>query len=597
MALSSLYFYFVLYISFLWQGYVFYSPLLIIVMNLMQDFRRDVIRILSKKVPRKDVEAVLEKPPERIGAELAFPCFNLAKKRKRNPAELANELSQKLKSSGLVREVNFYGPYINFYIDWLKAAEHLLKGILKEGNKYGRAKPLGRLVMVEYSAPNTNKPLHLGHLRNGAIGMALANILEASGYKVVKANLFNNRGSNISKSMLAYKLWGKKAKPSGKPDHFVGKFYVMFEKKRNEKLDQQIQEMLRLWESGDKETQALWKKMDDWSIKGFRETYKRFGSEFDVEFKESDFWNKADPIIKKGLRKGTFKKNKDGFLVANLEKYGLGKKVIRRADDTSIYITNDLALTPHKFKKFKLNRAIWVVGSEQNMYFKQLFKIFELLGFPWAKDCYHLSYGLVFLPEGKMKSREGRVVDADDIINEIQDLAKKEIKKREKSIGRNELEKRSLQIGLAALKYFMLKMDAGKDIHFKPEESLSFEGDTGPYIQYSHARAKSILRKAGTKGTGKFKPSSLGNDREIALLRQLADFPDAVQRATKDLKPHYITGYALDIATKFNEFYQVVPVLKANKVSRPARLALVSATALVLKNALNLLGIEAPDRM
>jgi arginyl-tRNA synthetase len=396
--------------------------------------------------------------------------------------------------------------------------------------------------------------------------------------------------------MLAYMLWGKKRRPKEKTDHFVGSFYVMFEKRRSEKLDKGIQDMLKRWENGDREVCSLWKRMDGWAIHGFRETYKRFGSEFDVEFRESDFWDKAGPVIERGLRKKAFKRDKEGFIVADLEKHNLGRKVIRRADDTSIYITNDLALTPHKFKRFRLKRAIWVVGSEQNMYFRQLFKIFELLGFPWARDCHHLSYGLVFLPEGKMKSREGKVVDADDIIDKMQKLAVKEIGKRNRSLGKKELDKRSLQIGLAALKYFLLRMDAIKDIHFNPEESLSFEGDTGPYIQYSHARAMSILRKAGRKA-GKIGPDTLASAREIALLKQLADFPDSIQRAAKDMRPHYIAGYAFDLATRFNEFYQSVPVLRAGQKAREARLALVAATAIVLKNALELLGIEAPDRM
>lgn len=565
-------------------------------MNLMQEFRGDVVRVLSRQVPGKLAEEGLERPPGSIGSDLAYPCFVLAKRRRGNPAEIAREMSSKLRPAGLVGNVDFYGPYINFYLDWKKAGGPLMRGIIRKGGRYGRSRGTGKRVMVEYSAPNTNKPLHLGHLRNGALGMAVSNILEAAGYRVVRANLYNNRGSHVCKSMLAYRMWGKKRKPREKPDHFVGGFYVMFERRRSEKLDKEVQDMLKKWENGDREVCSLWKKMDGWAIQGFRETYKRFGSEFDVEFRESDFWDKAGPIIERGLRKRAFRRDKDGFTVADLEKHNLGRKVIRRADDTSIYITNDLALTPHKFRRFRLDRAIWVVGSEQNMYFRQLFKIFGLLGFPWARECHHLSYGLVFLPEGKMKSREGKVVDADDIIDRMQRLAVKEIRKRSRSIVKRELDRRSLQIGLAALKYFLLKMDAIKDIHFNPEESLSFEGDTGPYIQYSHARAMSILRKAGG-GAGKTSPGMLGNAREIALLRQLADFPDAVQRAAKDMRPHYIAGYALDLATKFNEFYQSVPVLRAGREARLARLALVRATAQVLKNALELLGIEAPERM
>lgn len=566
-------------------------------MNLIQEFRKDVLSIISKQVPKKIAEAGLERPPENIGSDLAFPCFVLARKEKANPAELANEISRKLKPSGLVGEINFYGPYINFYIDWKNAGGLLLKAILNEKEKYGKQKPGKERVMVEYSAPNTNKPLHLGHLRNEAIGMAVANVLEATGHDVVKANLFSNRGSHICKSMLAYKKWGKGKPPDIKSDHYVGKFYVMFEKKKTKALEREVQDMLTKWEANDKETRALWSRMDSWAVKGFKETYKRFGSEFDADFRESDFWDKAGPVIKKGISRKVFKEEKDGALMANLEKHNLGKKVIRRSDDTSIYITNDLALTPHKFRKFKLDRSIWVVASEQNHYFRQLFKIFELLGYPWAKDCHHLGYGLVSLPEGRMKSREGKVVDADDLIDELQDLARKEIKKRDKTLPKKELEKRSLQIGLAAIKYYLLKNDALKDMRFDPEESISFEGDTGPYIQYSHARARSILRKSGSPPSEAPDSGSLTEEKEISLMRHLAEFPDAVLRASDDLKPHYIAGYAFDLATKFNEFYQSVPVIKADQVSKPARLALVKATAQVISNSLGLLGIESPERM
>ncbi len=566
-------------------------------MNLMQEFRKDVVGILSRKVPRKLVEEGLEKPPENIGSDLAYPCFALSKRKKRNPAQLAREISSAIRPSGMVGEINFYGPYINFFIDWKKAAPALLRSVLREKDDYGRGKRTRKRVMVEYSAPNTNKPLHLGHLRNGAIGMSVASILGFAGHDVVRANLFSNRGSHICKSMLAYRKWGRGTKPAVKPDHFVGRFYVMFEKRKTKKLEKEVNEMLRKWESGDREVMELWRKMDSWATEGFRKTYERFGSEFDAEFRESDFWDKAGPVIERGLKKRVFRKEKDGAVVADLEKEGLGKKAILRSDDTSIYITNDLALTVHKFRRFRLDESVWVVGSEQNTYFRQLFMIFRQLGYPWAERCRHLSYGLVFLPEGKMKSREGKVVDADDIMDDMQKLAAREIKKREKRISRKELDERALQIGLAALKYFFLRVDSLKDIHFNPAESLSFEGDTGPYMQYSHARACSILRKAGKGLSGKRAAPCFDNLKEIALLKQIADFPDAVQRAAKDMKPHYIAGYCLDLSARFNDFYHSVAVLKASGVYRQGRLDLVRAIGQTLNNALKLLGIEAPEKM
>ncbi len=565
-------------------------------MDIRERFRRDVLSSLSGKVPKKLAEEALEKPPANIGSDLALPCFLLARKEKRNPAEIAKELSSKLKPKGLISEINFYGPYVNFYLDWKKAGLLLVRQVLREKEGFGMSNARKKeRVMVEYSAPNTNKPLHLGHLRNQAIGMSVSRILEATGHKVIRANLYNDRGAHICKSMLAYRKWGKGKKPNTKPDHFVGKFYVMFEKKKNEKLEKEAREMLNAWEKGDREVRALWKRMSSWSEKGFEQTYKRFGSEFDVVFRESEFWDKAGPVIEKGKKRGIIKKEKDGALLVDLEKHGLGKKVIIRSDGTHIYVTNDLALTPHKFRKHRLDRSLWVVGSEQGMYLRQLFKIFELLGYRWADRCRHLSFGLVFLPEGKMKSREGKVVDADDIIEEVRKLAEKEIMEREKGLGKKELEKRSLQIGLAALKYFLLRIDLPKDIHFSPEESISFDGDTGPYLQYSHARAMSIMEKAGRRKVPR--EYSYESPREIRLLKQMSELPDAVRGAARDMKPHYIANYCLELATRFSEFYQEVPVIKASGEVRNARLALVDAFAQTMRNALALLDIEAPERM
>jgi arginyl-tRNA synthetase len=573
-------------------------------MNPFEKFREQVLKQLAGAVdvPGKDIDKILEKPPEGVGADLALPCFFLAARLKKDPRMIAVDVvnkAQKKAGKKLIANVKAVGPYVNFYANWDEMNLLVLRDILKLGSKYGSSREaVGKRVMVEYSSPNTNKPLHLGHLRNGALGMAISNILEKTGHKVIKALLFNNRGIHISKSMIAYQKFGKGKKPGKtKPDHFVGDFYTLFNKKGDEKLLEEARELLKKWESGDKETKKLWKQMDDWAVKGFNETYKRFGSEFDAVFKESDFYTKADSIIKLGKKKGVFKEE-DGALIVNLEEKGLSKKVLVREDGTNIYVTNDLILTKHKFDKYRLDKSIWLVGSEQDFYFRQLFEIFRQLGFRWAGNCMHMKHGLVNLPEGRMKSREGKVVEADDIIDEMHKLARKEIAKRAK-LSKKELEKRADAIGLGAIKYYLLKVDYQKDMSFNPEESISFEGDTGPYIQYSHARASSILRKVKGKAASRSKSKvALESPTEVALMKHLAAFPETVARAARDFRPHYITNYAFELATKFNDFYEKCPVIKANtKEQRTSRLSLVRASKIVLGIALNLLGIDAPERM
>ncbi len=594
-------------------------------MDIHEKFKTDVKRLISlyTKLP-VNLDKVLEKPPEEIGSDLALPCFYLAGTLKKDPRLIAIEVAEKLRPEGIIREIKAIGPYVNFYINWNKVNQLLLEDMLGKKEKYGHSDVgKGKRAMVEYSSPNTNKPLHLGHLRNDSIGMAVSNILKANGYDVVKAVLFSNRGAHICKSMLAYKKFGRKRKPKVKSDHFVGEFYMLYEKHRG-KLEKELLPMLLRWEAGDRETIKLWKLMDNWAISGFRQTYREFGSRFDVEFRESDFYDKAKPIIETGIAKKVFYKNKEGTIMADLEKSGLGKKAVMRKDGTSIYITNDLALTKYKFEKYKLDKSIWVVGSEQNLYFKQLFKIFELLGFPWQDRCAHLSYGLVYLPAGKMKGREGRVVDADDIIKQMVDLARAEILKREEEPAvenktkqekmktkNKDVEKRAKAIGLSALKYFLLKMDSSKDVHFNPLQAIPFEGNTGPYIQYTHARASSILKKAEEeeeKSGGKIKSklpklfatfdaSLLKEEKEQQIIKKLTEFPKIVSDAGRDLKPYYIANYLFELSTLFNEFYHAIPVVNSEEGLKRARLALVMAVRIVLKNGLNLLNIEALEKM
>ena len=392
-----------------------------------------------------------------------------------------------------------------------------------------------------------------------------------------------------------YQRYGNNSMPNIKPDHFVGKFYVMYQQKaaKNPNLEDEILTMLQKWEDKDKDIRRLWKKLDTWTTKGFKQTYKTFGSKFDITFKESDFYNKAQPIIKQAIKKNIFKKDKDNSIYIDLEKYNLSKKTIQRADSTSIYITNDLALTKYKFEHFKIKKSIWVVGSEQDLYFQQLFKILELLKFKWAKDCKHLSYNLVYLPEGKMKSREGNVVDADNIIEQMKDLAKQEIIRRHK-LSKKELDKRSQMVGLAALKFYLLKYDLTRNIHFNPQESISFEGDTGPYIQYTYARICSILKKT------KFKISNLENldtQEEYNLINKLSNFPLIIEKSAKEYKPSLIANYLLELAHSTNEYYHKYPVLKSSPSTKQSRLQLIDAIKIVLQNGLSLLGIDSPKIM
>ncbi len=557
---------------------------------------------LKGKLKQSQVLELLESPPSPEMGDIAFPCFKLAPLFKKSPAEIAKELSQSVKLPAPVEKAEPAGPYLNFFLQRESIAKQTISLILKEKEKYGKG-GRGKKIMVEYSGPNTNKPLHLGHLRNDSIGMAVSNLLEATGNKVIKANIANDRGIHVCKSMLAYKLFGKNSSPEKakqKPDHFVGSYYVLYNKKagENPELEKQAYELLKLWEKKDRRVIALWKKMNGWILQGFKQTYRRFGSRFDVWFFESKFYDKAGPLIEQGKKKGIFSKNKDGALLARLEKYGLPDKTVLRADGSRIYITNDLALTKHKFEHFRLDQAIWVVASEQNLYFKQLFKILELLGFKWAGNCRHLSYGMVFLPSGKLKSREGRVVDADAIMDEVQKLAESEIRKREGGINKKELQRRASAISLGAIKFYMLKTAAQKDLHFKPKESISFEGETGPYIQYTYARAKNILRKAKEVSLQKLLFNQLKTSEEKRLINLLSQFPSIVQKASDALSPHILCQFLIETAEAFNTFYHKHPVIQAENIElKKGRLALVQATAHVLKNGLQLLNIEAIERM
>ena len=573
----------------------------------MVDFKQTVAKALAQAIalpdfPAEKLAGFLEVPPQPELGDYAFPCFKLAAAFKKAPPLIALELSKKLALPKEITEARVAGPYLNFFVQKAALAERVLKQVLGEKEKYGAGhEGRGKKIVNEYFSPNTNKPIHLGHLRNICLGLAVNRLHENRGYKVVRATLYNDRGAHICKSMLAYERWGKGKTPESealKSDHFVGDYYVKFaqESEKDPSLESMALEMTKKWEENDKPVRALWKKMNQWALGGFRQTLKRLGVEFDKEFFESQIYDKGKQMVEEGLGKGVFVRDEKGGVIVDLEEFGLGKKHVLRPDGTSLYITQDLYLAKLKFDLFKPDQSVYVVASEQNLHFRQLFKVFELLGFEWAKKCRHLSYGLVNLPEGRMKSREGTVVDADDILDELTVLAREELLKRYKDLGKRELEKRASVIALSALKFYMVRVDPAKDMVFNPAESISFDGETGPYLLYAYARAKSILAKAGRlPATADY--ARLVHEKEKQLLSLLEHYPQVVRESVEAVTTHKVAQFLLRLAAEFNGYYHEVPVLQAEKAEREARLALVEAASIVLKNALHLLAIETLERM
>jgi len=545
----------------------------------------------------KEIEEHIEIPPNPEFGDYSLPCFFLTKKLKDEPRQIALELRQKIGDDAPATDfesVQTKGPYLNFFVNRGSLARQTVWDSILKRKDYGQSKiGKGKRTMVEFSSPNTNKPLHLGHLRNLAIGESISRISEFNGEKVIKASINNDRGIHISKSMLAYQKWGKNEEPQDKKmksDHFVGKFYTLFNKRQTKKLDKEAQEILKKWEQKDRGTLILWKVMNNWALKGFDQTYKTFGIKHDATFFESKLYKKGKELIKEGLDKKIFTKSRTKEIKINLKKEGLGEKILLRKDGTSLYIVFDLAFAKIKFDKYKLDRSIYVVGNEQEYHFNVLFAILKKLGFE-NKDMIHLSYGMVNLPEGKMKSREGTRVDADDLIEKVRLIAEKELKKREK-IPKYKLKKRSLVIALAAIKYMLLKIDVRRNMLFNPKESISFEGNTGPYILYSYARASSIMKKAPKEK--KFDVHEL-KDEEIALVKKLSQFPEVVLNAYKNLNPSVIANYSYQLAQLFNEFYHECRVIGSEQEC--FRLALVQSFRQVLNNSLKLLGIETLEEM
>ncbi len=558
------------------------------------DFKKEIISLLQKEI-KQNIPLDLEVPPDATLGDFAFPCFTLARFVKKNPIEIAKDLAARITASYL-EKVEAQGPYVNFFINKAKFCEQVITQIQKQKEKFGAAAEKKK-ILLEFPSPNTNKPLHLGHIRNMTIGQSIANIYTFLGNKVKICNLNNDCGIHICKSMLAYKKWGNNKLPDKKPDHFVGDFYVLYAKNENDQLKKELREMLIKWEKNDTATRALWKKMRSWALKGFQETYKKMGLTFDKTYNEYELYDKGKAVVLDALKKGILYKDPTGAIMVNLEQEHLGKEVLLRADGTSLYHTQDIYVAKKKDEDFKPNLSVYIVGSEQNYHFKVLFTVLKKLGFSFADTCFHLNYGMVFLPEGKMKSREGTVVDADDIIQEMESLAQEEIQKRYKDLSKKERERRAKIIAMAALRYFMLKTDTFKDITFDPKESISFEGDTGPYIQYTYARLSSIIKKYGKKIPTMFDAKSF-NEAEFELIKVLDRIPETIQQAKQNHKPSLMCHALYELCQKVNNYYETYPILKEpTKKIQEARLILMNTVRQILKTGLALLNIEVLEEM
>jgi arginyl-tRNA synthetase len=563
---------------------------------------REVLKLLEKVVKEVDLEKSLEIPPQPEFGDLASNiCFSLAKKLKKPPQKIAEELSSKIKipKDSMISKVEAKAGYINFFFDFRKVSKLILKKILTEKEKFGRSN-LGkrRKVMVEFSQPNPVHPMHIGHSRSTFLGDSLANN-DSLGYRVIRANYMNDTGLQVAKLVTAYLLWAKGKKPEGKPDMWLWKFYVKFheEGEENPELEEKARETLRKFEiEHDRKITKVWNTVVKWCIEGFKETYRNLGIEFDVYLFENRFRNRGKKLVKEAIKKGVAFKSEDGAIVADLEKHGLPNCVILRSDGTGLYATSDLGMTVYKFNKYKLHESIWVVASAQNLYFKQLFKILELLGYPWVDRCRHFSFDLIHLPEGKMSSRKGRAVMIDEVITKLTETVLEEVEKKNPKLSKKEKLRIAKKVAIGAFKYNILKVEPHKTITFDWKRMLSLEGNTGPYLQYAHVRAERILQKAG-RWKKNYSSEEL-KDQEKILIKKLAQFPKIVEQAGKDMRPHYICNYAHDLAEAFSDFYHACPVLKAETEElKNFRLTLVNAVKITLKNCLSLLGIETPKRM
>ena len=592
-----------------------------------------VKELYGAEIPAQMIQ--LQKTKANFEGNLTLVTFPLLKTSRKSPEATAQEIGEYLKANcKAIADFNVVKGFLNLVI--APAAWIGLLNDIHADEKFGEQQVTADspLAMVEYSSPNTNKPLHLGHVRNNLLGWSLSKIMEANGYKVVKTNIVNDRGIHICKSMLAWQKWGNGITPEQagkKGDHLIGDFYVLFDKhyraevaeltakfreeglndeaakakaEQESPLMKEAHEMLVKWEANDPEVRALWEKMNSWVYAGFDETYKALGVGFDKIYYESNTYLEGKKKVEEGLAKGLFVRKDDNSVWADLTNEGLDQKLLLRSDGTSVYMTQDIGTAEMRFKDYPIDKMIYVVGNEQNYHFQVLSILLDRLGFKWGKDLVHFSYGMVELPNGKMKSREGTVVDADDLIaSMIQNARALSEDKVNKLEDITEAEKNEIAriVGLGALKYFILKVDARKNMLFNPEESIDFNGNTGPFIQYTYARIRSILRKAAAQGIAI--PTAVAdnapmNEKEIALIQKMNDFGAAVAQAGVDYSPSGIANYCYELTKEFNQFYHDYSILNADtEDEKTTRLVLAQNVAKVIKNGMELLGIEVPERM
>lgn len=580
--------------------------------------------IYGQDIEEKTVQ--IQKTRREFEGDLTVVVFPFLRFSKKSPEETANDLGNFLKEKvEAIPAFNVVKGFLNLVVDnsyWISVLNEAL--VTKE---YGFTAPTAdsKKVMIEYSSPNTNKPLHLGHIRNNLLGYSVAQILKANGHEVIKVNLVNDRGIHICKSMLAWLRFGEGETPEStgiKGDHLVGKYYVKFDKEYKKEIEALVadgmdadeakkqapllleaQEMLRKWEAGEEETVALWRKMNDWVLAGFDITYKKMGVDFDKVYFESDTYKKGKAIVEKGLADGVLYQKDTGSIWANLEADGLDHKLLLRDDGTSVYMTQDIGTAFERFDEFNIDEHVYVVGNEQNYHFQVLSLILGKLGYKWHDKIQHLSYGMVELPEGKMKSREGTVVDADDLMQEMVNTARDTSRELGKLEGYSEEEAEDVftKVAMGALKYFILKVDPKKNMMFNPKESIDFNGNTGPFIQYTYARIQSVLRKAVDAGIEVPEKAATNiniAEKESVLIQMIANYPTVVKEAGKETSPAQISNFVYDLVKEYNQFYHDFPVAKEENVElRAFRLVLSKQVGAIIKSGMSLLGIGVPERM